>query len=68
MGRRLTEQEQAEYQKIMADPAASAKYRLLIGGLLDDFDAADAEQKQREQQEKPKTFFEEIDALLFGRG
>lgn len=63
---RLSEDERKEYQKVMADPQASSKFRLVIGGMLDEFDEKDAERKKKEA-EKPKSFFEELDDMMFGR-
>lgn len=64
---RLSEDEKKEYQKVMADPQAGSKFRLVIGGMLDEFDEKAAADAAAKAKDKPKSFFEELDDVLFGR-
>lgn len=64
---RLSEDEKKEYQKVMADPQAGSKFRLVIGGILDEFDEKEEARKKKEAENKPKSFFEELDDMMFGR-
>lgn len=64
---RLTEEETKEYQRVMADPQAASKFRLVIGGMLDEFDFKEAERLKKEKDSKPKSFLEDLDDMIFGR-
>ena len=64
---RLTEDEKKAYQQVMADPQAGSKFRLVIGGMLDEFDDKAAADAAAKAKAKPKSFFEELDDVMFGK-